>query len=75
MKVSTAIELLKELDPDTQICAQWYDKSDVSYGDDTITDEVWEEANFIFDKWEFSDMRYLLDDAVRQAKQNLAKGN
>ena len=73
MKVSNAIKYLSELPPDAEICAQWYDQEDMTYEGDTLTTEEWELANAIFDRWEFSDMRYLLDDAIREAKQRLAK--
>ena len=73
MKVANAIKLLKELDPNTEIACQWYDQEDMTYEGDTLTTEEWELANAIFDRWEFSDMRYLLDDAIREAKQRLAK--
>jgi hypothetical protein len=73
MKVANAIKYLSELDPEAEICAQWYDQEDMSSEGDTLTTEEWELANAIFDRWEFSDMRYLLDDAIREAKQRLAK--
>jgi hypothetical protein len=73
MIVANAIKLLKELDPNAEIACQWYDQEDMTYEGDTLTTEEWELANAIFDRWEFSDMRYLLDDAIREAKQQLAK--
>ena len=73
MIVANAIKLLKELDPNAEIACQWYDQEDMTYEGDTLTTEEWELANAIFDRWEFSDMRYLLDDAIREAKQRLAK--
>jgi hypothetical protein len=71
MQVKNAIKALKQLPMDEEICIQWYDKEDLSNGDDVISDEVWFEANLIFDNWEFTDMRYALDDAIRKAKTNL----
>lgn len=73
MKVANAIKLLQELPPDAEICAQWYEKDDMAERDMPITDEVWELANAIFDRYEFSDMRYLLDDAIHEAKRRLEK--
>jgi hypothetical protein len=35
--------------------------------------EVWSEANRLMDKWELTDLRYQLDDAIAQAKKNLEK--
>jgi hypothetical protein len=26
---------------EAEICAQWYEKEDMEYGDETISDEVW----------------------------------
>jgi hypothetical protein len=71
MQVKNAIKALKQLPMNEEICIQWYDKEDLSSGDDVISDEVWFEANLIFDNWEFTDMRYALDDAIRKAKTNL----
>jgi hypothetical protein len=75
MKVKDALALLNELPLEAEICAQWYEKDDMEYsGDEPISDELWSEANRLIDKWEVSDLRYQLDDALIIAKQNLAKG-
>jgi hypothetical protein len=75
MQVKRAIKALQQLPKDAEICIQWYDQEDMSKmgidGEETVSDEVWLEANRIFDKWEFSDMRYLLDDAISRAEKNL----
>jgi len=71
MMVATAIKLLKELDPNAEI-AQWYDQEDMTYEGDTLTTEEWELANAIFDRYELSDMRYALEQAIYEAKQRLA---
>jgi hypothetical protein len=75
MQVKRAIKALQQLPKDAEICIQWYDQEDMSKmgidGEETVSDEVWLEANRIFDKWEFSDMRYLLDDAISRAEENL----
>lgn len=74
MKVSTAIELLKELDPNAQIAAQWYDQEDMTaHGDDEMNTEVWELAIAIFNNYEFPDMHYAVEQAIDEAKQRLAK--
>jgi len=74
MKVSTAIELLKELDPNAQIAAQWYDQEDMTaYGDDEMNTEVWNLAMEIFNNYEFPDMHYAVEQAIDEAKQRLAK--
>jgi hypothetical protein len=71
MLVKNALELLNNLPLEAEICAQWYEKEDMEYGDKTISDQVWSEANRLMDKWELTDLRYQLDDAISQAKKNL----
>ncbi len=77
MRVATAIKLLQELDPEAQIAAQWYDKDDMTVmgvdGEETLTDEVWELANDIFNNYEFPDMHYAIEQAIEEAKERLAK--
>jgi hypothetical protein len=41
--------------------------------DKPISNEIWTEANRLMDKWEITDLRYQLDDAIRIAKDNLTK--
>ena len=74
MRVSTAIQLLKELDPNAEIACQWYDQEDMTYEGDTLTTETWELANAIFDRYELSDMRYAIEQAIEEAKDRLKKG-
>lgn len=73
MKVKDALALLNDMPLEAEICAQWYEKNDMEYSDETISDEVWSEANRLMDKWEITDLRYQLDDAIRIAKDNLTK--
>jgi hypothetical protein len=77
MRVSTAISLLQELDPDAQIAAQWYDQDDMTpagvEGETTMTDDIWELAIAIFNKYEFPDMMYALEQAIDEARERLAK--
>jgi hypothetical protein len=73
MLVKDALRLLNDMPLDAEICAQWYEKEDMEYSDETISDEVWSEANRLMDKWELTDLRYQLDDAIRIAKDNLTK--
>jgi hypothetical protein len=40
-------------------------------GDEPISDELWSEALNVMDKWECSDLRELLQEALFQAKKNL----
>jgi len=74
MRVSTAIQLLKELDPNAEIACQWYDQEDMTYEGDTLTTEEWELANAIFDRYELSDMRYAIEQAIEEAKARLKEG-
>ena len=71
MKVKNALRILNDLPLEAEICAQWYEKEDMVRSDEPISDEVWSEALRLMDKWECSDLRDLLDDALSQAKTNL----
>ena len=55
MRVSFEISLLQELDPESEIACQWYDQDDMTpagvEGEITMTDEVWELAIAIFNKY------------------------
>jgi hypothetical protein len=74
MKVKDALALLNDMPLEAEICAQWYEKEDMEYsGDEPISDELWSEANRLMDKWELTDLRYQLDDAIAKAKRNLEK--
>ena len=73
MKVKDALALLNDMPLEAEICAQWYEKSDMEYDEDKpISNEIWTEANRLMDKWEITDLRYQLDDAIRIAKENLS---
>lgn len=70
MKVKDALTLLNDLPLEAEICAQWYEKEDMEYSkDEPISDEVWTKALRLMDKWEASDLRELLDEALHQAKE------
>lgn len=71
MMVKDALRILNELPLEAEICAQWYEKEDMVRSDEPISDEIWSEALRLMDKWECSDLRDLLDDALSQAKTNL----
>ena len=71
MKVKDALRILNDLPLEAEICAQWYEKEDMVRSDEPISDEIWSEALRLMDKWECSDLRDLLDDALSQAKTNL----
>ena len=67
MKVSQAMELLKELPPDTYICAQWYDKEDMTKYGEELTDEIWIKAHEIWSNYEGWDMYYAVEQAIDEA--------
>jgi hypothetical protein len=73
MIVANVIKLLQELDPNAEIACQWYDQEDMTYEGDTLTTEEWELANAIFDRYELSDMRYAIEQAIYEAKRRLAE--
>lgn len=53
MRAKTIIEALQELDPNTEVMAQWFTKQDVEgnlYVQ--LTDDHWNVAVELFDKWE-----------------------
>jgi hypothetical protein len=69
VKVKDALEILNELPLEAEICAQWYEKEDMEREGELLSDEVWSKALRLMDKWEISDLRYLLDDAISQVKE------
>ena len=71
MRVASAIKYLQELDPNAEIACQWYDQEDMTNEGDTLTTEEWELANAIFDRYELSDMRYAIEEAISEAKRRL----
>lgn len=71
MRVANAIKYLQELDPNAEIACQWYDQEDMTSEGDTLTTEEWELANAIFDRYELSDMRYAIEEAISEAKRRL----
>lgn len=71
MRVANAIKYLQELDPNAEIACQWYDQEDMTSEGDTLTTEEWELANAIFDRYELSDMRYAVEEAILEAKRRL----
>jgi len=71
MMVKDALRILNDLPLEAEICAQWYEKEDMVRSDEPISDELWSEALRIMDKWECSDLRDLLDEALLKAEKNL----
>jgi len=71
MMVKDALRILNDLPLEAEICAQWYEKEDMVRSDEPISDEIWSEALRIMDKWECSDLRDLLDEALLKAEKNL----
>lgn len=53
MRVQTVIEALQQEDPNSEIMVQWFTKEDVESNNETkYTDEHWNLAVALFDKWE-----------------------
>ena len=77
MIVAKAIELLKELDPNSVIAGNWYTQEDLTaYGvddEDILTTKVWVKAVHIFEDYESQDMYYALEQAIDEAQNQLAK--
>ena len=77
MIVAQAIELLKELDPNSVIAGNWYTQEDLEkYGvddEDILTTKVWVRAVHIFEDYEFQDMYYALEQAIDEAQNQLVK--
>lgn len=71
MLVKDALRLLNELPLEAEICAQWYEKDDIEKEGETISDEVWDMANRILDRWELTEFRYQVEDAVLMAKEEI----
>ena len=75
MRVQQAIELLKDLPLDAEICAQWYEQEDlIGFIEEPISNELWHEALRIMEYWECSELRELLEDAILKAKSTLNIG-
>lgn len=72
MQVKDALTILNDLPLEAEICAQWYEKEDMVRSDEPISDELWSEALRLMDKWECSDLRDLLDEALLRAKENIS---
>jgi hypothetical protein len=73
MIVANAIKLLQELDPNAEIACQFYVQEDMGHEGDALTTEEWELANAIFDRYELTDMRYAIEEAISEAKRRLAE--
>jgi hypothetical protein len=74
MKVKNALALLNDLPLESEIACQWYEQGDMgTFNGENLTTEEWKLANAIFDKYELSDMRYAIEDAIYEAKRRLAK--
>lgn len=71
MLVKNALKLLNDLPLDAEICIQWYEKEDMEKHEYQISDDVWDMANRIIDRWETTDLRYQLGDAISMAEEEL----
>ena len=75
MQAKTIIAALQELDPETEVMAQWFTKEDVeSNTKKTYTDEHWDLAVRLFDKWETGmddfGIPSCLDEAAARIEEN-----
>jgi len=53
MQVQTVIQALQELQPDSEIMIQWFEKEHVEENLSLkLTDDVWNMAVSLFDKWD-----------------------
>jgi hypothetical protein len=76
MKVKHALEMLNQLPLESEICIEWYEKEDMEYKGELLSDEVWSKALHLMDKWsELSDLHDSLRGAILEAQSNLKKGN
>lgn len=71
MLVKNVLRLLNDLPLDAEICVQWYEKEDMEKHEHQISDDVWDMANRIIDRWETTDLRYQLEDAISLAEKEL----
>lgn len=65
MKVSTAIELLSEEDPDSDIMIQWFTKEHV---DEDMPTDVWTIAVDLFEEWDIGQDEFGITGCVSEAK-------
>lgn len=71
MLVKNVLRLLNDLPLDAEICIQWYEKEDMEKHEYQISDDVWDMANRIIDRWETTDLRYQLEDAILLAEKEI----
>lgn len=71
MLVKNVLRLLNDLPLDAEICIQWYEKEDMEKHEYQISDDVWDMANRIIDRWETTDLRYQLEDAISLAEKEI----
>jgi hypothetical protein len=73
MQVQTVIKALQELDPKQQIMIQWFEKEHVELNTNTTyTDEHWDMAVSLFDKWDTADMEELgIQSCIDEAANRL----
>lgn len=69
MKVSRAIELLSEEDPNSDIMIQWFTKEHV---DEDMPNDVWSIAVDLFEDWDTGQDDFGIPDCVQEAKKRVA---
>ncbi len=69
MRVSRAIELLSEEDPNSDIMIQWFTKEHVN---EELSEDVWSLAVDLFDKWDTGQDDFGIPDCIEEAKKRAA---
>lgn len=73
MRVQTIIDTLLQEDPNSEVMIQWYTKDDVeSNTNATYTDEHWNLAVRLFDKWEVGMDDLNVPNCLAEARERLA---
>jgi hypothetical protein len=70
MKVKKIIEMLTKIqDPEDEIIAFWWDKSDL-YGTENLTKKEWEDVVYSVDEADWYEMNQLVQLEVNYAMEN-----
>lgn len=72
MQAKTIIAALQELDPEAEVMAQWFTKEDVEGNNKkTYSDEHWDLAVRLFDKWETGQDDLGVNSCIDEAEARL----
>jgi hypothetical protein len=73
MRVQTVIDALKDEDPNSEIMIQWFTKEDVESNTRAeYTEEQWNLAVRLFEKWDVSMDDFGVPTALAEAHERLA---